>query len=147
MTSVDSEDAGLVAELVRLVFEPFRAQFEPTAMRWTAEAIADRPDDWLVLRRDGLIVGAVRHGVDNEGYTFDSLSVDPAVRRQGIGRSLVAAVRVRAMEAGAHQLIVAVRHALSGNVAFVGACGFVRSRNFSADHDVYVAPLSAQVRR
>lgn len=79
-------DAEAVARLVREVYQPFTADFRPTALKWTAEALHDCADSWLLARSDTGLLGAVRHGPDPEGYTLDTLSVAPS----GAGRAWAA---------------------------------------------------------
>ncbi|MCX4795227.1 MULTISPECIES: GNAT family N-acetyltransferase [unclassified Streptomyces] len=136
-------DAEAVARLVREVYQPFTADFRPTALKWTAEALHDCADSWLLARSDTGLLGAVRHGPDPEGYTLDTLSVAPSWRRQGVGSRLAAAVQERAAASGARQLIIAVRDSLAVNVAFFTSLGYRRERPFPPHHHVFTKEIGS----
>jgi GNAT superfamily N-acetyltransferase len=133
-----------VSGLVATVFAPFRDRFAPTAMRWSADAVARTAADWLLAETaDGALVGAVHHLVDPEGYTFDAMSVHPLRRRAGVGRALYAALESGARQAKAHQVIIAIRDELAANASFVSALGFARDRPHGTAHHVWIKPLEA----
>lgn len=141
LSTASAEQADQIASLVSEVYQPFASDFAPTALRWTADKVADDHVDWLVAASDGQIVGAVHHLGDPEGYTLDALAVHAERRRERIGSALVAEVERRAGETGAAQMIIALRRSLGGNAAFFGAHGYRVVRPFGAEHDVYTKRL------
>lgn len=136
-------EAPAIAALVREVYEPFAGTFPPTALKWTADVVGSRPADWLVARRAGRLVAAVRHGPDAEGYTMDALAVLPTDRRRGVGSRLVAAVEEHARQTAAHQMIIAVRATLTVNVRFFTALGYGVNRPYPPDHHVYTKQIGS----
>jgi ribosomal protein S18 acetylase RimI-like enzyme len=89
------------------------------------------PEDVLVAEQDGLVVGYVMLGrptpLESNGHVLQiaGLSVDPACRRQGVGRQLIEAAITEATRRGARRLTLRV---LGGNAtaqALYASRGFV----------------------
>jgi 2'-5' RNA ligase/GNAT superfamily N-acetyltransferase len=69
---------------------------------------ASRPEPWAVTaRRDGCVLGLARGGAVADRLEVDALVVEPAHRRQGVGRHLVAAVERLGRERGATAAVAA----------------------------------------
>lgn len=86
--------------------------------------VARDPDGLLVAEIDGTIVGGAMVGYDGHRGWINYLGVDPAHRRRGIGRALVAAAEARVGELGGPKVNL---HVLAGNTeafAFYDRIGY-----------------------
>lgn len=142
VAAADGADTPGIADLIREVYAPFATAFAPTALRWTAGTV--RPGEWLTARAGGRLVGAVRHGPDEEGYTFDALAVAPASRARGVGTALVAAVERLAAGTPAGALVIVLRDTLPANARFFTALGYARDRPYPPAHHVYTKRIGAR---
>ena len=116
-------DAAAVALLVTAMGYPTT---QPEAAARLERIIGDRSYRTIVAERDGRVVGfaGARTGpayeLDASAVQLAALAVDPAERRSGVGRLLVAAVEDWAREQGA-QVVV-----LHSGFQRVGAHAFYR---------------------
>lgn len=97
---------------------------------WTAETLAGQLPDamhvFLVAEEDGRITGYVNlmHVLD-EGY-IGNVAVDPAARRRGIGRALIAALLERAAALELSFVTLEVREGNAPAVGLYEGFGFER---------------------
>jgi ribosomal protein S18 acetylase RimI-like enzyme len=84
----------------------------------------------IVAEREGAIVGHLQlvDGPRGSQAEIKNMAVDPAARRSGIGRTLIAAARAAATAAGARELVVATAVADVGNLRFYQRSGFRLNR-------------------
>lgn len=114
-------DSAAVERLVERAFGPGR--FAKTAYRLREMAVAD-PELCFVARVTTLLVGSnrmtpVRAG-EAAALLLGPLTVDPAFRRRGIARALMAR-SLEAAEAAGHELVI-----LIGDEPYYGKFGFAR---------------------
>jgi ribosomal protein S18 acetylase RimI-like enzyme len=123
-----SEDAEALLELWR------RAGATPSVTD-TAEAVRRaiaHPAAWVLLAEaEGLLIGSVIGTFDGWRGNIYRLAVDPAYRRQGVARALVAAVEQRLLQAGARRITALVEHAHPDPVAFWPAAGYEQDRRIT----------------
>jgi ribosomal protein S18 acetylase RimI-like enzyme len=79
---------------------------------------------FLVGERDGRIVGSVMGGYDGHRGWVNYLAVDPALRRAGLGRALMAEVEARLRALGCPKLNLQVRNENTDALAFYERLGF-----------------------
>jgi len=110
--------------------------------RYTAEVVLAEEDNYIVRMRDGEVVAAVEvKTVQWYQCEISHLSVDPAARGAGIGRSLVEEAEVRACRLGARIAQCTIRVGNAASEAVFTRCGFVPSvtfRNTQTGNDVTV---------
>lgn len=75
----------------------------------------------LLAYRAGSLVGALSLALDQHGES--TLCVDPALRRQGIGRALIEAADARLARVGIQSMIVECDSSSAAGVAFLAAVG------------------------
>ena len=88
--------------------------------------IARDADALIVAERDGRIVGTVIAGWDGWRFHLYRLAVDPAERRQGIGRALLAAAEERFAALGATRVDAMVLDANDLGRRIWEAAGYTR---------------------
>ena len=79
---------------------------------------------FLVGCLDGAIVATVMAGYEGHRGWINYLAVDPARRRRGLGRAMMAAAEQRLREAGCPKINLQVRSANTGVIAFYERIGF-----------------------
>jgi ribosomal protein S18 acetylase RimI-like enzyme len=82
------------------------------------------PDALLVAEQDGRLAGTLIVGWDGWRASLYRLAVEPALRRAGVARALLAAARVRADRLGAKRLDAIVSRENAVGVAFWESDGF-----------------------
>lgn len=82
------------------------------------------PEWFLVAESSGRIVGAVMAGYEGHRGWINYLAVDPARRRGGIGRALMAAAERELRAAGCPKINLQVRPENKEVIAFYAAIGF-----------------------
>jgi ribosomal-protein-alanine N-acetyltransferase len=98
---------------------------DPWSLAMLEEALAARGAVTLVAERDRLVIGSImaRHVAD-EGEVL-TVAVDPAHRRQGLGRELLEAALSRMVDAGVRTVWLEVRTSnVAARMMYLGA-GFV----------------------
>lgn len=86
--------------------------------------LAVRPDLFLVGELDGAIVGTVMAGYDGHRGWVNYLGVDPACRRQGLGRALMAEAERLLRQAGCPKINLQVRTTNTDAIEFYRRIGF-----------------------
>ncbi|MCP3060896.1 GNAT family N-acetyltransferase [Myxococcus sp. K38C18041901] len=138
-----SDDAALLARLLRESFEEYRGRLEPpsSAHGKTEEAVRRELEDGgaLVAEADtGDPVGCVFFHVKPDHVYLDRLAVLPAHRGQGLARRLVDAVEARARAAGRDRVRLCVRLVLTDHHVWYGRLGYqLHSRG---THPGFLAP-------
>lgn len=82
------------------------------------------PEWFLVGEFSGVVVGAVMAGYEGHRGWINYLAVDPAQRRSGIGRMLMAEAEQRLRAAGCPKINLQVRPENKDVIAFYEAIGF-----------------------
>jgi len=89
-----------------------------------ARKLAVRPDLFLVAELDAIVVGTVMVGYDGHRGWINYLGVDPACRRRGVGRALMAeAERLLRLE-GCPKINLQVRTGNTDVIEFYRRVGF-----------------------
>lgn len=134
-------DAQTVADILRATYSPFISHFEPSALRWSVESVREEAAAWLIaITKSGCIpkaVGAVRHGDDPLGYTFDALAVRPELQRRGVGSQLVRECESIASNSGRQHVTIVLRTSLTSNVAFFTRRQYRPWKEYGANHFLF----------
>lgn len=123
----EAGDAERLATLVRRAFAHQPATIPPpSALGETAASIAAhlRTGGGIVAFAEGEAVGAVLWTEREGALHLSRLSVDPAWRRRGIARALLAAAEEQARRSGALRLRVSTRLSLTDNRRLFAAAGY-----------------------
>jgi ribosomal protein S18 acetylase RimI-like enzyme len=86
--------------------------------------LAVRPDLFLVAELDGAVVGTVMAGYDGHRGWVNYLGVDPACRRRGVGRALMAEAERLLRLDGCPKINLQVRTGNTDAIAFYRRIGF-----------------------
>jgi ribosomal protein S18 acetylase RimI-like enzyme len=86
--------------------------------------LAVRPDLFLVGELDGAVVGTVMVGYDGHRGWINYLGVDPACRRRGLGRALMAEAERLLRQAGCPKINLQVRTSNAEAIEFYRRIGF-----------------------
>jgi ribosomal protein S18 acetylase RimI-like enzyme len=101
----------------------------------TAEAICRavaHPAAWVLLaEEDGQVIGSIIGTFDGWRGNIYRLAVDPAYRRRGVARALVAEAEQRLLQAGTKRITALVEHGHPEPVAFWEAAGYARDRRIA----------------
>ena len=89
-----------------------------------ARKLKVNPEWFLVAEADGRIVGAVMAGYEGHRGWINYLAVDPARRRGGLGRKLMAEAEQRLRAAGCPKINLQVRTSNRDVIAFYQRIGF-----------------------
>lgn len=149
MRPLVAADAAQVALLVRRAFshQSVATDPPPSALRETAENVAAILDagGGAGIEADGAIVAAVLWQPKPPGLYVGRLAVDPAHRRRGHARALVAAAEAAA-RAGGHQVLwLSTRLTLLDNRKLFASCGFVETALHA--HPGYAAPTFVDMQK
>lgn len=87
--------------------------------------LAVRPDLFLVAELDDAVVGTVMAGYDGHRGWINYLGVDPACRRRGVGRALMAEAERLLRLDGCPKINLQVRTANTEAIEFYRRIGFV----------------------
>ncbi len=101
----------------------------PEGVRAWLAACAGRGLPVIVAERDGVVdgFGSLSPFRAYPGFRFTvehTLYVDPAAKRHGLGRSMLAALEARARNAGLHAMVGAIAAENEGSLALHRAAGF-----------------------
>lgn len=96
---------------------------------WSAAALAEELNNpravFLVAADDGRVLGyAGMHHVGDEGY-IANVAVDPAARRQGVARRLLAELEAYGREHALYRLTLEVRASNAAAIALYAGAGYV----------------------
>ncbi len=97
---------------------------------WSAAALAEELDNPHAVFRvavdaDGRVLGyAGMHHIGDEGY-IDNVAVDPAARRQGVARRLMAELEAYGREHALYRLTLEVRASNAAAIALYAGAGYV----------------------
>jgi predicted N-acetyltransferase YhbS len=142
-------DAPAVAALIRSAFAAQSVPTDPapSALRETAESIASHltTAGGAVAEADGQLVGCVLWQETDGGLYIGRLAVDPAWRRRGTARALVAAAEATARELGLPRLHLGTRLPLLDNRRLFAACGFVET--VRSAHPGYTEPTTVAMEK
>jgi ribosomal protein S18 acetylase RimI-like enzyme len=83
-----------------------------------------RPDLFLVGVLDGQIVACVMAGYEGHRGWLNYLAVDPARRRQGLGKAMVAEAEARLRASGCPKVNLQVRTSNTAAIAFYERIGY-----------------------
>ena len=89
-----------------------------------ARKLRVQPELFLVAEVDGTVVGAVMAGYEGHRGSINYLAVDPAARRRGVGRALMAEAERLLQERGAPKINLQVRRENRDVIAFYERIGF-----------------------
>jgi len=127
--ALEAADAPAVAALVRAAFAAQSVATDPpaSALRLTAGDVVDHlrgGGGGAVVRAGERIVGSVMWSARDGGLYVARVAVDPAFRRRGVARRLLAAAEAAALGLGLPRLHLGTRLVLADNRALFASCGF-----------------------
>ena len=126
--AADSKHAALVHELTLEAFDAFRDSLDPTpgVFLETVDDVQYAIEDGAVAIAwvDGRPVGAVRCRQQGDSLYAGRLAVLPDARKAGVGSALMDFVEDQARAMRLSTVMVGVRSALPGNVAFFQKRGY-----------------------
>jgi tRNA threonylcarbamoyladenosine biosynthesis protein TsaE len=121
-------DAAVVAALIRTAFaaQPVPTTPPPSALRETAESVAAHlhAGGGAVAEVESAVIGALLWAERDGSLYLRRLAVDPAWRRRGVARALLAAAEAEARRRGLGRLRLSTRLVLTGNRRLFAAVGF-----------------------
>jgi predicted N-acetyltransferase YhbS len=142
-------DCTGVAALIRIAFaaQTVRTDPAPSALRETADSVAlhRAAGGGAVACADGRIVGSVLWEPKDGGLYLERLAIDPAWRRRGIARALVAEVETAARASGHVRIHLGTRLVLLDNRRLFAACGFLEIAQHA--HPGYAAPTWVEMEK
>jgi ribosomal protein S18 acetylase RimI-like enzyme len=89
-----------------------------------ARKLAVQPEMFLLALKDGAIVGSVMCGYEGHRGWINYLAVDPAHRREGVGRELMNEAERVLLAAGCPKINLQVRSTNRAVIEFYRAIGF-----------------------
>jgi ribosomal protein S18 acetylase RimI-like enzyme len=89
-----------------------------------ARKLAVQPELFLVLEIDGVLAGTVMAGYEGHRGWINYLAVDPAARRRGLGRALMAEAERLLRACGCPKINLQIRRENREAVAFYERIGF-----------------------
>lgn len=135
-------DCAPVAALVQLAFatQPVRVDPPPSALHETDATVAAHlaAGSGAVACADARIIGSVFWEPKEGGLYLERLAIDPAWRRRGIARALIARVEAAARAGSFAYIHLGTRLVLADNRRLFAACGFVETALHA--HAGYAAP-------
>lgn len=118
---MEKGDVPRMAELEKLCF--------PTP--WSAKALAGELKNdvahYLVLERDGIVVGYAGSWIMYDEAHITNVAVDPNCRRQGLGMRIMRAMMELAVSLDATRMTLEVREHNYGAQALYAKCGFLKA--------------------
>jgi GNAT superfamily N-acetyltransferase len=142
-------DAAVVATLVRAAFaaQPVPVAPPPSALRETVESVAAhlQAGGGAVAEAERAIVGALLWAERDGSLYLRRLAVDPAWRRRGVARALLAAAEAEARRRGLGRLRLSTRLVLAGNRRLFAAVGFRETA--LGRHEGFAEPTYVEMER
>lgn len=142
-------DCAAVAALIRAAFaaQVVRTDPLPSALRETADSVAAHfaAGGGAVAGVGERIVGSVLWEPKDGELYLERLAIDPAWRRQGIARALVAATEAAARTGGHARIHLGTRLVLADNRRLFASCGFVEIAQHA--HPGYAAPTWVEMEK
>ena len=89
-----------------------------------ARKLCVSPELFLVGLAEGRVVATVMAGYEGHRGWFNYLGVDPAIRRQGLGRAIVVAAEHLLTEQGCPKINLQVRDFNQGAIGFYRSLGY-----------------------
>jgi NAD(P)-dependent dehydrogenase (short-subunit alcohol dehydrogenase family)/predicted GNAT family acetyltransferase len=121
-----AEDVPRLTEVVRSAYGHYVERLGGPPRPLTDDyAEVVRRESVTVAERDGLPVGLVVLGVDDEGFFIDNVAVDPAQQGTGVGRALLEHAEVEARREGFDSIYLYTHELMSENLALYSRVGYV----------------------
>lgn len=143
------EEAEAIAALIHRAFAQYRGKIqpEPSALGESAGSVRSALEQghFVLARRDGWIIGCVSVQERNAVAYARRLAVEPAERRAGIGRALMAEAERLARSLEFSCLRVETRLAFAENRAFFRALGFIEGAQHS--HPGFAYPTYVELEK
>jgi ribosomal protein S18 acetylase RimI-like enzyme len=143
------DEAEPVCALIHRAFAAQKIATDPpsSAFRETPATIADAlaAGGGLGAEEAARLVGVVLWEEKDGGLYLGRLAVDPAVRRRGVARELIAAVEAEAVRCSLPRLHLSVRLSLLDNRRLFASCGFVET--IRSAHPGYREPTSVAMEK
>jgi GNAT superfamily N-acetyltransferase len=142
-------DAEVLAALIRTAFAapPVPLHPPPSALRETAASVAVhlQGGGGAVAEVGGAVIGVLLWAERDGSLYLRRLAVDPAWRRRGAARALLAAAEAEARRRGLSRLRLSTRLVLSGNRRLFAAAGF-RETSLGR-HEGFAEPTYVEMER
>jgi GNAT superfamily N-acetyltransferase len=144
-----ASDAAIIADLVRLAFSTQSVQTDPpsSALKETPASITRELSSGggAVVLEGEVMVGAVLWREEDASLYVGRLAVEPAQRRRGIARMLMAECEREARRRGLTRMHLGVRLGLEDNRRLFLSCGFVDAEFLS--HEGFSEPTWVRMER
>jgi ribosomal protein S18 acetylase RimI-like enzyme len=143
-------DADAVAALIRAAFAAQAVATDPlpSALRVTAADVAEhlrRGGGGAVASVDDVLAGSVLWEEKDGGLYVSRVAVAPALRRRGVGRTLMGEAEAAARAMRLPRVHLATRLVLADNRRLFAACGFVETERTA--HPGYAEPTSVTMEK
>jgi N-acetylglutamate synthase-like GNAT family acetyltransferase len=143
-------DAALLSPLIIGAFSTYEERLDPpsSALKETPEAIHTKLATYgaAIAESEGKAVGCVLFAPEDATVLYiGRLAVDPAWRRRGVVRALIAYAEAEAHRRGLAALQIQVRIALVDNQSLFKSCGFVEVSRET--HPGYTAPTTIRMEK
>lgn len=150
LCEASAADAGRLSRLIISAFSSYEIQLDPpsSALKETPGAIREKLKTHraAIAESSGATIGCVLFTQeDGDALYIGRLAVDPAWRRRGVARALIAHAEAEARRRGLGRLRIQVRIPLVGNQALFKSCGFVEVSRES--HPGYTAPTTIRMEK
>jgi GNAT superfamily N-acetyltransferase len=149
LRAATAADADQLSQLIIAAFSSYEIRLDPpsSALTETPEAIrAKFPTHGAAIAESGRAgIGCVLFTPEESALYVGRLAVDPAWRRRGVARALIAYAEAEARRRTLDRLRIQVRIPLLGNQLLFKSCGFVEvSREC---HPGYTEPTTIRMEK
>jgi ribosomal protein S18 acetylase RimI-like enzyme len=142
-------DAEQLSALIVRAFSAYEMRLDPpsNALKETPNAIrAKFPQHGAAIAESGGAgIGCVLFTPEDKALYIGRLAVDPAWRRRGVARALMAYAEAEARRRGLERMRLQVRIPLVGNQALFKSCGFVEVGREA--HPGYTKPTTIRMEK